>query len=87
MKKTTNPLIFHITTFYHFGTTLFWHLARNPYIQKKFLQGGLSPLQKLDEILEDPMTTQDGIMREIDGRCNRDGDYDLEANNIKRRDW
>ena len=33
------------------------------------------------------MTTQDGIMREIDGRCNRDGDYDLEANNIKTRDW
>lgn len=44
-------------------------------------------MQKLDEILEDPMTTQDGIMREIDGRCNRDGDYDLEANNIKTRDW
>ncbi|CDY12867.1 BnaA09g14070D [Brassica napus] len=44
---------------------------------------GRSPLQKLDEILEDPMTTQDGVRREIDGRCNRDGDYDLEAKNIK----
>ncbi|CAN6858641.1 unnamed protein product [Brassica oleracea] len=48
---------------------------------------GLSPLQRLDEILEDPMTTQDRVRREIDGRCNRDGDYDLEANNIKTRDW
>ncbi|KAF3505220.1 hypothetical protein F2Q69_00041651 [Brassica cretica] len=48
---------------------------------------GRSPLQRLDEILEDPMTTQDRVRREIDGRCNRDGDYDLEANNIKTRDW
>ena len=47
------------------------------------IQEGHSPLQKLDEILEDPMTTQDGVRREIDGRCNRDGDYDLEAKNIK----
>ncbi|KAG5407556.1 hypothetical protein IGI04_013675, partial [Brassica rapa subsp. trilocularis] len=49
---------------------------------KKVVEGH-SPLQKLDEILEDPMTTQDGVRREIDGRCNRDGDYDLEAKNIK----
>ncbi|WZZ69386.1 hypothetical protein YC2023_080756 [Brassica napus] len=72
--------IFQFTKLYTIQVQQGWTSSGN-------LGDGRSPLQKLDEILEDPMTTQDGIMREIDGRCNRDGDYDLEANNIKRRDW